>query len=125
MGLGSCSSGLEKKLLGTWQGSDFLFVKTAGPDLVATVNGGLDQHVKSRLILNEDSTYQRLVGEYDNGQGTWKVNDDQLILRDEAGNELIYKVMKVTEMELVISQEVSMDTPSGELSGSITLSYLR
>lgn len=121
----SCSSGLEGKLIGKWKGSDHMFVKSAGPDLVATVDGGLARHLTSTLNLNEDGTYQRLVGEYDNGSGTWKLEEDNLILLDENGNELKYTLLKVTENELVTIHDVTMDTPSGELSGKITLSYTR
>lgn len=121
----SCSNGLEGKVIGTWKGSDFLFLKTEGPDLVATINGGLDQHLNSKLILKEDGTYEKLVAEYDNGKGTWKVKNDQLIISDESGNELIYTLLKVTDKELVTSHEVSMDTPIGEMAGKITLSYSR
>src|SRR5690606_18457538 len=109
-----CTGGLEAKLVGEWKGSDFLFLKTEGPDLVATVNGGLDQHLHSRLILKENGTYEKFVGEYDNGKGTWKVKNDQLITTSENGNELIYTLLKVTGNELITNHEVTMDTPSGE-----------
>ena len=75
--------------------------------------------------LNEDGTYQKLVGEYDNGSGIWMLEDDNLVLLDNNGNELNYTLLKVTENELVTIHDVSMDTPSGELSGKITLSYTR
>ncbi len=93
--------------------------------MVATVNGGLDQHLNSKMILKEDGSYEMLIATYDNGKGTWEVDVDQLILSDESGNELIYKLLKVTDKELVTSHEVSIDTPSGEMSGKITLSYIR
>ena len=123
LSMSSCTSGLEKKLVGTWKGSDFLFVKTGGIDLVATINGGLDQHLKSKLILNEDGTYKKLVGEYDNGSGTWELEDDKLITTGEDGNELIYTLLKVTDNELVTIHDVTIATPNGEQAGKITLSY--
>lgn len=121
----SCNGGLEGKLAGTWQGSDFLFQKTEGPDIVVTVNGGIEQHLKSKLILIDDGTFQRLVGEYDNGKGTWLVKDDQLITTAENGDELIYTLIKVTDKELVTLHEVEIDTPNGALAGKIVLSYTR
>ncbi len=121
----SCGSNLKVKLIGNWKGSDHMFVKSEGPDLVATVDGGLARHMASTLNLNEDGTYQKLVLEYDNGSGTWKVEGDNLILLDENGNKLKYILLKVTENELVTIHDVTMDTPSGELSGKITLSYTR
>ncbi|MEB2782857.1 hypothetical protein U3A58_20930 [Algoriphagus sp. C2-6-M1] len=125
LGLFSCTGGLEGKLVGTWRGSDFLFQKTEGPDLVATINGGLDQHLDSKLILNKDGTYEMLVREYDNGKGTWVLEDDRLITTGESGNELVYQLFKVTDNELIIRHEVTLDTPMGELVGKITLSYSR
>lgn len=121
----SCTSGLERKLGGTWTGSDFLFVKTGGIDFVATINGGLDQHLKSKLILNDDGTYKKFVEEYDNGSGTWELEDDKLITTGEDGNELIYSLLKVTDNELVIIHEVTLTTPNEEQTGKITLSYSR
>lgn len=125
LSLFSCSNHLEDKLTGTWKGSDFLFVRTSGPELVATINGGLGQHVNSRLILNQGRTFQKLVGEYDNGKGTWQVNGDQLITKGENGDEFIYTIINVTENELIMRYEVKVDTPRGELVGKITLSYSR
>ncbi|WP_192350638.1 hypothetical protein [Algoriphagus sp. Y33] len=121
----SCSSSLEKKLIGTWKGSDFFFIRKEGPDLVVTVNGGIQQHLNSKLILNEDGTYGKLVGEYDNGKGTWKVEDDQLITQVEDGNVVVYKLLKITDRELIIRENVTLETPKGELVGEITLSYSR
>tara|TARA_R110002072_G_scaffold105301_1_gene230135 strand:+ start:89818 stop:90288 length:471 start_codon:yes stop_codon:yes gene_type:complete len=121
----SCGGSLEGKLVGKWKGSDHMFVKGTGPDLVATIDGGLARHLTSTLNLNEDGTYQKLVGEYDNGSGIWMLEDDNLVLLDNNGNELNYTLLKVTENELVTIHDVSMDTPSGELSGKITLSYTR
>ncbi|MEB2785900.1 lipocalin family protein [Algoriphagus persicinus] len=125
LGIFSCTGGLEGKLVGTWRGSDFLFQKTEGPDLVATINGGLDLHLDSKLILNEDGTYEMLVREYDNGKGTWVLEDDRLITTGESGNELVYQLFKVTDNELIIRHDVTLDTPMGELVGKITLSYSR
>lgn len=125
LSLGSCSSGLEGKLIGTWQGSDFLFAKNEGPDLVATLNGGLEQHLMSTLTLNGDGTFAKLVGEYENGKGTWEVKEDLLITTNEEGNEFFYKLIKVTDTELVTSHEVLTETPSGKISGRIILSYTR
>lgn len=119
----SCTSRLEEKLKGEWKGSDFLFVKTEGPDLVATINGGLNQHLNSKLILNDDGTYEKRVGEYDNGSGTWLLENDHLIATSESGSEIVYKLLKVTEDELVTVHQVSLDTPNGKLVGKITLSY--
>lgn len=124
-GLFSCTGGLEEKLVGTWKGSDFLFQKTEGPDMVVTINGGLNQHLHSSLILHDDGTYGKLVGEYDNGKGTWVIVDDQLVMTSEEGNELTYTLLKVTENELVTIHDVSLDTPQGTLVGKITLSYTR
>jgi hypothetical protein len=92
---------------------------------VATLNGGLDQHLMSTLTLNEDGTFAKFVGEYDNGKGTWEVKDDLLITTNEEGNEFFYTLMKVTDYELVTSHEVLTDTPSGEISGKIILTYTR
>ncbi|MDR7129661.1 hypothetical protein J2X69_002006 [Algoriphagus sp. 4150] len=119
----SCSGSIEKKLIGTWEGSDHLFIRTAGPDLVITVNGGIQQHLNSKLILNEDGTYEKLVGEYDNGKGTWKLEDGQLITQVADGNEVVYKLLKITERELIIQEDVTLETPKGELVGKITLTY--
>lgn len=121
----SCNASLEEKLIGNWKGSDFLFVKTDGPDIVATINGGLDQHLNSKFVIKEDGTYEKLVGEYDNGKGTWYLEDDRLIIRNSEGDELEYKLLKLTDSKLVVGQEVSMDTPSGKLSGEIILTYTR
>lgn len=116
---------MEGKLSGTWKGSDFMFVKTAGPDVVATVNGGLGQHVRSTLLLKADGTYEMLVAGFDNGKGNWEVKDDELITTSENGNKVFSKLLKVTEDELITIQKVSMDTPEGELQGNITKSYTK
>lgn len=121
----SCNGGLEGKLVGTWQGSDFLFQKTEGPDIAVTINGGLDQHLRSKFMLNEDGTFQKLVGEYDNGKGTWLVKDEQLITTNENDDEFIYTLIKVTDTELVTLHEVAIDTPNGALAGKIISSYTR
>ncbi len=125
LSLGSCSSGLEDKLIGTWQGSDYLFAKNEGPDLVATLNGGLEQHLMSTLTLSEDGTFAKLVGEYDNGKGTWEVKEELLITTNEEGDKFYYTLLKVTDTELVTSQEVHTDTPGGKISGKIILNYTR
>ncbi len=125
LSLHSCNSGLEEKLIGTWKGSDHFFVRTGGPDVVVTIDGGVERHLVSRLVLHEDRSYQEFMGEYDNGTGTWKVVNEDLILNGDSGNELIYKVLKATDNELITRREVVLDTPSGVLSGEITLSYTR
>jgi hypothetical protein len=125
LSLHSCNAGMEEKLIGTWKGSDHLFVRTDGPDVVVTIDGGLERHLVSTLAFNEDKTYQKLVGEYDNGSGTWEVVDSELVLTQDSGNEVVYKLLKVADNELIISHKLTMDTPSGELSGEITLTYLR
>ncbi len=48
LSLYSCSGGLEEKLIGTWKGSDHLFVRTGGPDVVVTIDGGVERHLVSR-----------------------------------------------------------------------------
>ena len=121
----SCSGGLEKKLVGTWKGYDFIFQKTEGPEIVVTINGGLEQHLRSKLILNEDYTFQKFVGEYDNGKGTWSVEDDKLITTQENGDELIYTLLKVSDKELMTMHEVELKSPDGTLKGKIILSYTR
>lgn len=120
----SCAGSSEGKLIGTWKGSDYLFLKTSGEDVVVTINGGLNQHLVSKLILKEDGTYQKLVGEYDNGKGTWELRGNQLITKGALGDG-IYKLLKVTDNELVIIEDISLDTPKGKLTGKITLSYSR
>ncbi len=121
----SCSGGLEEKLIGKWKGSDHLFVRTGGPDVVVTIDGGLERHLVSSLILNEDGTYEEFVGEYDNGTGVWFVEDKALILKNSSGNEVSYQLLKITDDELITRRELTMKTPEGELSGEITLTYQR
>ncbi|WP_425639333.1 hypothetical protein ACPUEN_06690 [Algoriphagus yeomjeoni] len=121
----SCSVNLEDKVVGTWQGYDFMFQKTEGPDIVVTINGGLEQHLRSKLVLSDEGTFQKLVGEYDNGKGTWLVEDDKLITTYVNGEELIYTLLKVTDKELMTMHEVDLKTPDGTLKGKIILSYTR
>ncbi|MFC5623212.1 hypothetical protein [Algoriphagus winogradskyi] len=121
----SCSADLEDKVVGNWQGYDFLFQKTEGPDIVVTINGGLEQHLRSKLILSDNGTFQKLVGEYDNGKGTWVVEEDKLITTNENGEKLIYTLLKVTDKELMTLHEVDLKTPDGTLKGKIILSYTR
>ena len=121
----SCNGGLEDTLIGSWSGSDFLFQRTEGPDLVATVNGGLDQHLHSKFIIKDDGTYEKLVDDYDNGNGIWELRNDSLIIRSDNGNQLKYKLLKVTEKELVTVHDVTFSTPPGEIKGKITLTYTR
>ncbi|WP_339869498.1 hypothetical protein [uncultured Algoriphagus sp.] len=121
----SCSGGLEGELVGNWKGTDHLFRRTEGPEVVVTVNGGLEQHLRSKLILNDDGTFQKLVGEYDNGKGTWTVEKDKLITMHENGDELIYTLLKVTDKELITQHEVELNSPEGTLIGEIILSYSR
>ena len=121
----SCSVNLEEKLVGTWNGYDFSFQKTEGPDIAVTVNGGLGQHLRSKLILNENGTFQKLVGEYDNGKGIWYVEDDKLIATLDNGDEIVYTLLKVTDKELMTLHEVEMESPDGTLVGKIVLSYTR
>lgn len=125
IGVFSCSSDLEEKLIGTWQGSDFLFHKTEGPDVVLTINGGLEQHLRSKLIFAEDGTYQKLVGEYANGNGVWLVDKDLLFTKGENDFEQVYKLVQVTDTKLVTRHEVTLETPDGDLIGEIILTYSR
>lgn len=117
----SCSVNLEEKLVGTWNGYDFSFQKTEGPDIAVTINGGLEQHLRSKLILNENGTFQKLVGEYDNGKGIWNVEDDKLIATLDNGDEMVYTLLKVTDKELMTLHEVEMESPDGTLVGKIVL----
>lgn len=123
--LASCSVGLEGELVGTWNGTDHIFRRTDGPDIVVTIDGGLDRHLISSLILNEDGTYQELVGEYDNGSGVWFVENKVLVLKNSNGNQVNYQLLKVTDVELITRRVLTMETPSGDLSGEITLTYKR
>jgi len=121
----SCREGVEDKLVGAWKGSDQLFARSSGPNLVATIDGGLSRQLKTTLKLNRDRTYQKLVGEYDSKSGSWELAENELILVDELGKTVLYKLLKVTNDELIISNEVTMDTPDGEIKGTIRLSYTR
>jgi hypothetical protein len=116
---------VEDKLVGAWKGSDQLFARSSGPNLVATIDGGLSRQLKTTLKLNRDRTYQKLVGEYDSKSGSWELAENELILVDELGKTVLYKLLKVTNDELIISNEVTMDTPDGEIKGTIRLSYTR
>jgi len=121
----SCTDEPTNQLVGAWKGSDQLFVRSSGPDLIATIDGGLSRQLKTTLNLNRDGTYQKLVGEYDRISGSWRLAENELMLVDELGKTVLYKLLKVTKDELIISNEVTMGTPDGEIRGTIRLSYTR
>ncbi|WP_296705705.1 M56 family metallopeptidase [Algoriphagus sp.] len=126
IGLFSCNMAISQAdLTGTWKGTEFKFDQTEGPDLSAMIEGGRALHEGSNLALNEDGTVTISSAQGDvNGSGTWKFNDNQLIV-DANGEETYYEIVSVTGKELVTKHEVGMDTPMGKLAGIITLTYVR
>lgn len=123
----SCSSGVEKDdLVGTWKGNDFQFVQTAGPDIVAMIEGGRDLHEKSELILEEDGTYQiQVKGEILNGEGTWDIENGAVLVTDDGDEVTSYEIVSISAQKLVTKHQVEFDTPMGKLAGTITQSYKR
>lgn len=124
IGLFSCDMvGKDKEIIGTWVGSDFSFEQTEGPDMAAMIEGGKQLHIDGKLIVNEDGSYQIIVGQEMNGSGTWKVEGDSFITSDNNGETVVYEIEELSSDQLITVQEVKMDTPLGTVAGTITLTY--
>jgi len=114
----------EKKLEGTWKGSEFKFEQTQGPSLEAMVEGGKSLHVDGRLSLNKDKTYQILDPSGSmNGQGTWSLDGEVLKLTDERQNVVEYQLVEVNSSRLITKHKVETETPMGIVLGTILLTY--
>ncbi|MBN7815998.1 M56 family metallopeptidase [Algoriphagus pacificus] len=126
IGLFSCDMAFsESELTGVWKGTEFKFEQTAGPDLVAMVEGGRDLHIQSRLALNEDGTVQITSGQGEmNGSGTWVLKENQIVV-SMGGEDTYYEILSLTDTELITKHEVEFETPMGKLAGTITLEYER
>jgi beta-lactamase regulating signal transducer with metallopeptidase domain len=127
IGLFSCDmTGMNKKIIGTWEGSDFSFEQSEGPEMTAMIEGGKQLHMDGRLIVRENGTYQITVGQDDiNGSGVWKVEGNSFITTDARENEVFYEIIELIDNKLVTVQEVKMDTPQGTVAGKIILTYSR
>jgi len=120
----SCGKSTEEMLIGTWSGTDFKFDQSEGPDLAAMVEGGKGLHIDGKLILEETGTYIITSPEDRmNSKGTWKVKGDNLMMTDEAKNEVVYTIVAVDEAQLITSNDVKMESPLGNIAGKITLTY--
>lgn len=122
--LSACGKSTEELVIGTWTGTDFDFEQTQGPSLGAMIEGGMDLHVRGKLILEETGTY--IISSPDNvmnGKGVWEVKSDQLIMTDDMDNEVTYEILEISEEEMITLNEVAMETPLGNLAGKITLTY--
>lgn len=120
----SCGPGEKELLIGTWQGSDFTFEQSEGPDLAAMIEGGKDLHLNGKLIIEETGTY--IITSPDdmmNGKGTWELKDGMLVLLDDNENEVLNTIEEISEDLLVTSNEVAMETPLGNIAGKIMLTY--
>lgn len=124
--LGSCEGNTKEMLIGTWEGTDFDFEQSEGPDLSAMIDGGKELHINGQLILEEAGTYIiTAAGGMINGKGTWEIKSGMLIMLDENGNEIMNTIEDLSGNELVTSNEVAMETPLGNIAGKITLKYSR
>jgi hypothetical protein len=121
----SCGKGTEEKLIGTWSGTDFKFEQSEGPDLAAMVEGGKGLHIDGKLILEETGTFIITSPEdMMNGKGTWKVKNDQLIMkRENHKEEVVYDILSISDEQLITSNNVAMESPLGNIAGKITLTY--
>jgi len=120
----SCGGNAREMLIGTWEGTDFDFEQSEGPDLSAMIDGGKELHINGQLILEETGTYIiTAAGGMMNGKGTWEIKDDMLIMLDENDNEVINTIEDLSDDELVTSNEVAMESPLGNIAGKITLKY--
>jgi len=121
----SCGKGTEEKLIGTWSGTDFKFEQSEGPDLAAMVEGGKGLHIDGKLILEGTGTFIITSPEdMMNGKGTWKVKNDQLIMkRENDKEEVVYDILSISDEQLITSNNVAMESPLGNIAGKITLTY--
>ena len=120
----SCGKSTEELIVGTWSGTDFTFDQTEGPDLAAMVEGGKGLHIDGKLILEATGTYIVTSPEDRmNSKGTWKVKGDELMMTDESNNEVIYTIVALDEAQLITSNNVKMESPLGNIAGTITLTY--
>jgi hypothetical protein len=121
----SCGKGTEEKLIGTWSGTDFKFEQSEGPDLAAMVEGGKGLHIDGKLILEGTGTFIITSPEdMMNGKGTWKVKNDQLIMkRENDKEEVVYEILSISDEQLITSNNVAMESPLGNIAGKITLTY--
>lgn len=121
----SCGKSTEEMLIGTWSGTDFKFEQAEGPDLAAIAEGGKGLHIDGKLILEETGTFIITSPEDRmSGKGTWKVKKDQLIMKEEnAKEEVVYDIVAISNSELITSNQVAMESPLGNISGKITLTY--
>jgi hypothetical protein len=121
----SCGKSTEELLIGTWSGTDFKFDQTEGPNLASMVEGGKGLHIDGKLILEETGTYIITSPEDRmNGKGTWKVKNDQLIMKGENDKkEVVYDILEISESQLMTSNDVAMESPLGNIAGKITLTY--
>lgn len=114
----------EKKLEGTWKGSEFKFEQTLGPNLAAMVEGGKSLHVDGRLSLNKNKTYQILDPSGSmNGKGIWSLDGKILKMIDERQNVVEYQIVEVNDSRLITKHKVETETPMGIVSGTIVLTY--
>lgn len=128
IGLFSCNMALSQTdLTGVWNGTDFQFEQTAGPDMSAMIEGGRALHEGGKLNLKKDGTMEITSGKGEvNGTGVWKkVDEKNLLIHLSSGDVTHYEIVSATEKELITKHEVEFETPMGKLAGIITLTYTR
>ncbi|MEN2282484.1 M56 family metallopeptidase [Algoriphagus sp. SE2] len=127
VGLFSCNMALSQSdVTGKWEGTEFVFDQTEGPDMSAMIEGGRALHEGGTLTLNEDGSMKITSGQGDmNGSGTWKLENNTIVVTMNGDEITYYEIVRVSDDELVTKHEVEFETPMGKLAGIITLTYIR
>lgn len=121
---------VEDLLIGSWQGTDFTFEQTEGPELSqAMIEGGRALHIGGSFLLKQDKTYEiKDLSGATNGKGTWGVKDKNILVTKTAGGELVhYQIQKLDKNKLIAKQQVETEIPgSNSVSkGTIKLTYVK
>ena len=119
------SSSLPDQLIGTWKGTDFNAQQLEGPAMSqAMINGGQELHQNGIFSINEDRTYEHRTKGVVNGQGTWAVEGDQvLVTKGDNGEVVRYQIVELDDHTLATTHENQGETPAGRIKVAITLTY--
>ncbi|MDN3687562.1 M56 family metallopeptidase [Cyclobacterium jeungdonense] len=116
----------ESGIAGDWKGAAFSYEQISGPDISAMISGGETLHVGGRFLLQSDGSYQIFDPQGNqNGKGNWSMKEGVLTTEASDQSVQVYQVVELNENNLVTRHFVKMDTPEGEVSGKIKLTYQR
>lgn len=123
---GQTTRQVEDQLIGLWEGTDFNFEQTEGPEInQAMIEGGRSLHEGGTFMLKNDKTYEiKDPSGKTNGQGTWSVkNGNVLVTKYTNGYVFQYQILELTDSKLITRSNDVTETPKGNAKINITLSY--